>query len=174
MPPRDRLAELSSAGVSVRLTTSRERLRSGGLAALIRERSVVGVTTNPTVFATALARGEAYDQQVRELVAADTDVPAAIRAITVADVQQACDLFRGTWETSGGVDGRVPLEVDPTLADDTDADAVDLWRTVDRPNLASFFVSRVDGEIDRRLDALQAVGIDLTEVFPALERDVEG
>ena len=107
-------------------------------AAADHRRHVVGVTTNPTIFATALSDGAAYDQQVRELAARGADVAAAIREITVADVQQACDVFSGTWETSGGVDGRVSLEVDPSLARDTDAtiaQAIDLWKAVDRPNL---------------------------------------
>jgi transaldolase len=216
----DRLAALAAAGVSIWLDDlSRERLRSGNLQQLITDYSVVGVTTNPTIFASALANGAAYDEQVRELQARGATVDDAIREITVADVQQACDVFSGTWETTGGVDGRVSLEVDPTLARDTDAtvaQALDLWKTVDRPNLlvkipateaglpaitralaegvsvnvtlifsveryravmdayldgleqaaangqeisriasvASFFVSRVDSEIDKRLDEI--------------------
>jgi transaldolase len=135
----DRLAALAAAGVSIWLDDlSRERLRSGNLQQLISERHVVGVTTNPTIFATALSDGAAYDQQVRELAARGASVADAIREITVADVQQACDVFSGTWESTGGVDGRVSLEVDPSLARDTDAtiaQAIDLWKAVDRPNL---------------------------------------
>ena len=135
----DRLAALAAAGVSIWLDDlSRERLRSGNLQELITDKHVVGVTTNPTIFAGALANGEAYDEQVRELAARGASVEDAIREITVADVQQACDVFRGTWETTGGVDGRVSLEVDPGLARDTDgtvAQALDLWKAVDRPNL---------------------------------------
>jgi transaldolase len=135
----DRLAALAAAGVSIWLDDlSRERLRSGNLQQLITEKHVVGVTTNPTIFATALSDGAAYDQQVRELAARGASVADAIREITVADVQQACDVFSGTWEATGGVDGRVSLEVDPDLARDTDgtiAQAIDLWKAVDRPNL---------------------------------------
>jgi transaldolase len=135
----DRLAALAAAGVSIWLDDlSRERLRSGNLQQLITDKHVVGVTTNPTIFATALSDGAAYDQQVRELAARGASVADAIREITVADVQQACDVFSGTWEATGGVDGRVSLEVDPDLARDTDAtiaQAQDLWKAVDRPNL---------------------------------------
>jgi transaldolase len=135
----DRLGQLAKAGVSIWLDDlSRERLQSGNLQELITERHVVGVTTNPTIFAAALAEGEAYDAQVRELAARDASVEDAVREITVADVQQACDVFSGTWETTGGVDGRVSLEVDPGLARDTEgtvAQAIDLWKAVDRPNL---------------------------------------
>ena len=136
---KERLDALAAAGVSIWLDDlSRERLRSGNLQSLITESNVVGVTTNPTIFAAALANGEAYDQQVRELAQRGASIDDAVREITVADVQQACDVFSGTWETTGGVDGRVSLEVDPGLARDTEAtvaQASDLWKAVDRPNL---------------------------------------
>jgi transaldolase len=135
----DRLAALTAAGVSVWLDDlSRERLRTGNLQELIQEFHVVGVTTNPTIFAGALAHGAAYDEQVRELASRGASVADAVREITVADVQQACDIFSGTWEATNGVDGRVSLEVDPGLARDTEgtvAEALDLWKAVDRPNL---------------------------------------
>ena len=139
MAPNERLAALSAAGVSIWLDDlSRERLTSGNLQELITDKSVVGVTTNPTIFASALANGAAYDEQVRELAARGASIADAIREITVSDVQQACDVFSGTWERTGGIDGRVSLEVDPGLARDTDAtvaQALDLWKAVDRPNL---------------------------------------
>ncbi|GAA0903417.1 transaldolase [Pseudonocardia zijingensis] len=224
----DRLGQLAAAGVSIWLDDlSRERLASGNLQELITDKHVVGVTTNPTIFASALSKGEAYDAQVRELAARGASVEDAVREITVSDVQQACDVFSGTWESTGGVDGRVSLEVDPGLARDTEAtvaQALDLWKAVDRPNLlvkipateqglpaitralaegvsvnvtlifsveryravmdaylegleraaanghqlagiasvASFFVSRVDTEIDKRLEAIgseEALGL---------------
>jgi transaldolase len=216
----DRLAALAAAGVSIWLDDlSRSRLTSGNLVSLIKDKHVVGVTSNPTIFAKALERAEDYDAQVRELAARGASVEDAIRELTSTDVQQACDVFRSVWEATDGVDGRVSLEVDPTLARDTEAtvaQAIDLWKTVDRPNLlvkipateaglpaitralaegvsvnvtlifsveryravmdayldgveqavanghqpkalvsvASFFVSRVDTEIDKRLDKI--------------------
>ncbi|MFC4946486.1 transaldolase [Pseudonocardia sp. GCM10023141] len=135
----DRLGDLAGAGVSIWLDDlSRERLRSGNLQSLITDKHVVGVTTNPTIFAGALSHGEAYDEQVRELAARGAALEDAVREITVSDVQQGCDVFRSTWEATGGVDGRVSLEVSPLLARDTDAtvaEALDLWKAVDRPNL---------------------------------------
>jgi transaldolase len=135
----DRLADLAAAGVSIWLDDlSRERLRSGNLQSLIDDKHVVGVTTNPTIFATALARGDAYDAQVHELAERGASVEDVVRAITVADVQHACDVFTSTWQATDGVDGRVSLEVDPRLARDADAtlaEAKDLWKAVDRPNL---------------------------------------
>ncbi|MGH3751422.1 MAG: transaldolase [Pseudonocardiaceae bacterium] len=133
------LQALSEAGVSIWLDDlSRQRINSGNLADLITDRHVVGVTSNPTIFALALAHAEDYAEQVRELAARGASVDEAVREITVADVQLACDVFRGTWENTSGVDGRVSLEVDPRLAHDTKAtlaQAAELWKVVDRPNL---------------------------------------
>jgi transaldolase len=135
----DRLAELSAAGVAVWLDDlSRERLVSGSLDALRRDKHVVGVTTNPSIFAKALADAEDYDEQVRELAAAGADVEAAVRAMTTDDVRNACDVMRPAFDATNGLDGRVSIEVDPRLAHDTAqtvAEAKELWRIVDRPNL---------------------------------------
>ncbi|HLR99035.1 MAG TPA: transaldolase, partial [Mycolicibacillus parakoreensis] len=133
------LAALSAAGVSVWLDDlSRNRLTTGNLAELIASRSVVGVTTNPTIFQKALAEGDSYDAQIAELAARGADVDAAIRTATTDDVRDACDVLAPQYEASGGVDGRVSIEVDPRLAHETDktvAQAVELWKIVDRPNL---------------------------------------
>ncbi len=139
MSTTDSLLALSEAGVSIWLDDlSRHRIISGNLAELITQRHVVGVTSNPTVFAHAVEHAEDYDEQVRVLAARGASVEEAVREITVADVQSACDLFSGVWETTGGVDGRVSLEVDPRLAHDTAAtlaQAAELWKLVDRLNL---------------------------------------
>jgi transaldolase len=135
----DKLAQLSEAGVSIWLDdVSRRRLNSGNLAGLVRDKHVVGVTSNPTIFAKALSDAEDYDKQVRELAARDASLTAAVKEITTTDIRDACDLFRDVYERTGHVDGRVSIEVDPRLAHDTDktvAEALDLWKTVDRPNL---------------------------------------
>ncbi|MEU1950390.1 transaldolase [Nocardia rhamnosiphila] len=220
MAQNENIAALAAAGVSVWLDDlSRDRINSGNLAELIATRGVVGVTTNPTIFQGALSKGHAYDEQVRELAARGADVDAAIRTITTDDVRAACDVLAPVFERTGGVDGRVSIEVDPRMAFDADktaAQAVELWKIVDRPNLfikipateaglpaitavieegisvnvtlifsvqryravmgayldglrkarvaghdlgkihsvASFFVSRVDTEIDKRLEAI--------------------
>ncbi|MGV9661516.1 transaldolase [Nocardia niigatensis] len=132
-------AALSAAGVSVWLDDlSRDRIKSGNLKGLIDSRNVVGVTTNPTIFQGALSKGHAYDEQVTELAARGADVDSAIRTITTDDVRAACDVFADVFAASNGVDGRVSIEVDPRLAFDTDgtvAQAIELWKIVDRPNL---------------------------------------
>lgn len=139
MTQNSKLAALSAAGVSVWLDDlSRERLTSGNLAELVATRSVVGVTTNPTIFQKALEKGHAYDSQLGELAARGADVDAVIRTVTTDDVRNACDVLTRAWEASDGVDGRVSIEVDPRLAHETDktvAQAVELWKIVDRPNL---------------------------------------
>lgn len=139
MVQNENLAALSAAGVSVWLDDlSRDRIRSGNLADLCATRSVVGVTTNPTIFAGALSHGTAYQQQINELAARGADAEAAVRTITTDDVRAACDVLADVHTATGGVDGRVSLEVDPRLAFDEDAtvaQAIELWKIVDRPNL---------------------------------------
>ncbi|MFD5814058.1 transaldolase [Streptomyces sp. NPDC127038] len=218
----DPLAELSAAGVSVWLDDlSRELLAGGELKELIADKHVVGVTTNPTIFASALSRGDRYNDQLARLGAQGAQVDDAVFALTTDDVREGCRAFREVYRSSGGVDGRVSIEVDPRLARDAEAtvtQAVRLWETVGEPNLfvkipatreglaaitaaiargisvnvtlifsldryrkvmdayqagleqaleagldlsgihsvASFFVSRVDTEVDRRLDALDS------------------
>jgi len=139
MTQNQNLAALSAAGVSVWLDDlSRERLQTGNLQELIDTKSVVGVTTNPSIFQAALSKGDAYDKQIRELAERGADVDATIRTVTTDDVRNACDVFAKVYEQSGGVDGRVSIEVDPRLAHDTDKtilQAIELWKIVDRPNL---------------------------------------
>src|SRR5271166_6317750 len=133
------LAALSAAGVSVWLDDlSRERLQSGNLQELIDTKSVVGVTTNPSIFQKAFAEGDAYNGQIADLAERGADVDATIRTVTTDDVRTACDVLTPQWEASHGIDGRVSIEVDPRLANETDktiAQAIELWKIVDRPNL---------------------------------------
>ncbi|QCB51085.1 MULTISPECIES: transaldolase [unclassified Rhodococcus (in: high G+C Gram-positive bacteria)] len=139
MTQNKNLAALSAAGVSVWLDDlSRDRISSGNLQELIDSKSVVGVTTNPSIFQAALSKGNAYDAQVTELAERGADVDATIRTVTTDDVRNACDIFTPVFEATDGVDGRVSIEVDPRLAHDTEktvAQAVELWKIVDRPNV---------------------------------------
>jgi transaldolase len=216
----DPLRELSEQGVAIWLDDlSRTRLATENLADLVRDKYVVGVTTNPTIFQKAISDSDLYDHQLADLALRGVDVEEAVRMVTTYDVRWGCDVLRPVWEASDGVDGRVSIEVDPRLAHDTDktvAEARQLWWLVDRPNLfikipateaglpaiaqclaegisinvtlifslqryaavmdaflegmeraraagrelsrltsvASFFVSRVDTEIDKRLDKI--------------------
>src|SRR5699024_7249455 len=133
------LAALSAAGVSVWLDDlSRQLITSGGLAQRMSTYSVVGVTTNPAIFQSALADSSAYESALTEAVRESRDVDSVVRALTTADVRDACDVLAGVYEATDGVDGRVSLEVDPRLADDTArtiTQAVELSEAVDRPNV---------------------------------------
>jgi transaldolase len=132
-------AQLSAAGVSIWLDDlSRQRIMSGNLADLIATRNVTGVTTNPTIFAGALSKGEAYEAQVAKLAEKGAGVDEAIFEITTDDVRAASDVFLPVFESTGGVDGRVSIEVSPDLAHDTEAtiaQAKDLAARVDRKNV---------------------------------------
>ena len=121
MTQNEKLAELSAAGVSVWLDDlSRDLIGSGQLQELIDTKSVVGVTTNPSIFQAALSKGTAYDDQINELAARDTDVDSAVRTVTTDDVRNACDVLRPVFDRTNGLDGRVSIEVDPRMAKDTD------------------------------------------------------
>src|SRR6476469_4721711 len=130
----DRLKALANAGVSIWLDDlSRERIETGNLAELVKEKSVVGVTTNPTIFAAAIADGERYDEQVRRLVADGASVDRVIFELTTDDVRHGCDILAPVAEGTAH-DGRVSIEVEPTLANDTEgtiASAQALWQAVD-------------------------------------------
>ena len=166
-------AELSAAGVSIWLDDlSRERIESGGLTSLIADRNVVGVTTNPTIFAGALAKGEAYDAQVRVLAEAGKTVTEAVFEITTDDVQSACDIFRPIYDATAGFDGRVSIEVEPGLAHDaagTIEQAKALWAKVDRPNAHIKIPATVEG-LEAITEVIAAgISVNVTLIF-SLER----
>lgn len=214
------IADLAKAGTSVWLDDlSRDRLNTGNLEEIISNKGVVGVTTNPAIFAKAMSQGTAYDKQLTDLAARKTPADSAVFEMAAEDVRRACDVFADVFESTGGKDGRVSLEVDPRLANDREAtveQAKELFHSVGRANLmikipateeclpaitevlsegisvnvtlifsvaryrqvieafvagikqarakgqdlsaihsvASFFVSRVDTEIDKRLDEI--------------------
>ena len=213
------LQNLSHAGVSIWLDDlSRDRLQSGSLAKLIEGSSVVGVTTNPSIFSAAIKGSALYKDDILAFRAVGKNTEAIVTELTTQDVKNACDLFLPVFKSTSGVDGRVSIEVDPFFAHETQktiTQGKELWNIVNRPNLlikvpatleglpaieeltahgisvnvtlifsveryekvmdayirglerrvaadeqiseihsvASFFVSRIDGEIDKRLDA---------------------
>ena len=120
----DPLADLSAEGVAVWLDDlSRELLAGGRLSSLIADRHVVGITTNPTIFAAALSKGDRYNQQLHDLAAQDTDAETAVFAVTTDDVRSACDILAPVYKQTAGLDGCVSIEVDPRLS----RDAVAAW-----------------------------------------------
>lgn len=217
----ERLQALAQAGVSVWLDDlDRSRLTTGNLQQLVDDGSIVGVTTNPAIFNNAITGdSSAYDAQLTDLAIRGVSRGEAVRSITAMDVRNACDVLRGVYDRTAGVDGRVSIEVDPRYARQTAptiAEARALYWAVDRPNVlikipgtaeglpaitqvlsegisvnvtlifsptayvgvmdawlsgleqaaaagvdlssihsvASFFVSRVDSEVDKRIDAI--------------------
>lgn len=134
------LLELAQAGQSIWLDyLDRTFLEDGGLDRLIAEDGLKGVTSNPTIFDKAISGGDAYDAQIRALLATKDAQPNEIyEQLAVADIQSAADHFRATYDRLGGADGFASLEVSPRLADDTEgtvAEARRLWSAVSRPNL---------------------------------------
>jgi len=161
--------QLSNLGVSIWLDDlSRDRITSGGLAALITERNVVGVTTNPTIFAAALATGTTYDAQIHELATSGADVTAAVFEITTDDVAAASDIFASVYGASGGQDGRVSIEVEPGLAHDaagTIAQARQLWKKVGRPNAMIKIPATLEG-LEAITETIAAgISVNVTLIF---------
>jgi transaldolase len=167
------LTHLSQAGVSIWLDDlSRERLRTGNLQQLIDEKSVVGVTTNPSIFQKALSDGAAYDEQVRDLALRGCDVGEAVRALTTYDVRWACDVLKPVYDSTDGVDGRVSIEVDPRIAHDSDrtvAEAKALWWLVDRPNLYIKIPATLAGLPAITKTLAEGISVNVTLIF-SLER----
>lgn len=133
------LAQLAGNGVSIWLDDlSRTRIRSGALRDIITNRSVSGVTTNPTIFAGAIGKGEGYGEQIAQLAAEGKSAAEAIFEITTQDVAEACDIFAGVYASTNGFDGRVSIEVEPGLALDSEgtvAQAKELFAKVNRENV---------------------------------------
>ena len=151
---------------------SRDRLRTGSLQALIDDMHVVGVTSNPTIFAKSLSAGSAYDDQIADLKTRAVTVEEASRAITTYDIRGACDVFRPVYEATAGRDGRVSLEVDPRLARETAktiAEARALWWMVDRPNLFIKIPATVEGLPAITQCLSEGISINVTLIF-GLER----
>ncbi len=176
MAQNQNLAALSAAGVSVWLDDlSRERLQTGNLQELIDTKSVVGVTTNPSIFQAALSKGNTYDGQVKELAERGADVDATIRTVTTDDVRNACDVLAKVYEESDGVDGRVSIEVDPRLAHEADktiAQAIELWKIVDRPNLLIKIPAMEEGLPAITSVIAEGISVNVTLIF-SVERHRE-
>jgi transaldolase len=176
MTQNPNLAALSAAGVSVWLDDlSRTLLHSGKLQQLVDTRSVVGVTTNPSTFERALSHGLAYDGQIAELTARGNDFDTAVRTVIIDDVRAACDVLRPQWVASDGVDGRVSIEVDPSLAHNTDAtvtQAVELAKIVDRPNVLIKIPATTAGLPAITAALARGVSVNVTLIF-SVERHRE-
>ncbi|RNI24641.1 transaldolase [Flexivirga caeni] len=165
----DNTQALSDVGVSIWLDDlSRMLISSGDLQKLVDDKNVVGVTTNPTIFAGALSDGSAYNEQVAELAAAGTGVDDAVFEITTRDVHNACDVLRPVYDATAGQDGRVSIEVDPRLARDTDgtiAMAKQLWAKVGQPNAMIKIPATVEGLPAITAALAEGISVNVTLIF---------
>ncbi|MFW0169215.1 transaldolase [Rothia sp. P4278] len=165
--------KLSDAGVSIWLDDlSRERLSSGNLQTLIDTKNVVGVTTNPSIFAAALSNGAAYAEQMKKLAEQGTEAEAAGFAAMIDDVRDACDVFAPIYEASQGFDGRVSIEVSPLLArqsDATFAQAKQLYTAVGRENVMIKIPATEEGLAPIAQTLAEGISVNVTLIF-SLER----
>ncbi len=165
----DRLKELSAQGVSIWLDDlNRPLITSGGLQRLIDTSSVVGVTTNPSIFAAALSQGDAYDDQIKALAAEGRTVDEAAFALTTEDVRNACDIMLPVYEATDGQDGRVSIEVEPRLAHDTAKTverAQELYAAVGRPNAYIKIPATVEGLPAISQTLTEGISVNVTLIF---------
>ena len=165
----DHLKELSAVGVSIWLDDlNRPLITSGALADLVESSSVVGVTTNPSIFAAALSGGDAYDDQIKGLAAQGKTVEQAVFALTTQDVRNACDIMAEVYRATGGQDGRVSIEVDPRLAHDTAgtvAAARELHAAVDRPGVLIKIPATVEGLPAISQTLTEGISVNVTLIF---------
>jgi transaldolase len=172
-PEHDPLGDLTAAGVAVWLDDlSRELLADGGLQRLVAARHVVGVTTNPTIFASALAKGDRYNDQLADLAALNADVDTAVFTVTTDDVRAACDVLAPEYVRTDGLDGCVSIEVDPRLSREATATAEMarlLWTTVNRDNLYIKIPATQEGLAAITEVTGRGISVNVTLIF-SLER----
>ena len=163
------LADLAQAGVAVWLDDlSRPRIRSGDLVRSVERGEMVGITTNPTIFAKAIGAGSGYEDQVRDLALRGTAIGETLRLLTAWDVRAACDILRPVFDRTGQRDGRVSIEVDPRIARDGDrtaAEARGLWWLVDRPNLFIKIPATLAGLPAITASVADGISVNVTLIF---------
>lgn len=167
------LQQITAAGTSIWLDDlSRERLIANGqsrnLELLIKNESILGVTTNPAIFSTAISKSSLYSSDIANLAKAGHDAQSIITELTTTDVAQACDAFSEVFSKSNGVDGRVSIEVDPRLARDTAgtiAQAHELWLKVNRPNVLIKVPATKEGLPAIRQLTSDGISVNVTIIF---------
>ncbi|PRY18015.1 transaldolase [Kineococcus rhizosphaerae] len=162
------LETLHRNGVSVWLDDLSRELTDGGELQRLVDLGVLGVTSNPTIFATALSKGDRYTEQVTELVKAGADTEKAVFEITTEDVRRAADVLKPVFDRTDGLDGRVSLEVDPRLARDTAAteeSARQLWKAVGKENLYIKIPATVEGLAAISTALSEGISVNVTLIF---------
>ncbi len=163
------LKDLAAAGVSVWLDDlSRPRIQTGSLAQMVERGDIVGITTNPTIFAKAIGAGSGYEEQLRDLALRGTAIGETLRLLTAWDVRAACDILRSVYDRTGARDGRVSIEVDPRISGDADrtaAEARGLWWLVDRPNLFIKIPATLAGLPAITASLADGISVNVTLIF---------
>ncbi len=163
------LKDLAAAQVSVWLDDlSRTRIRSGSLVRMVEGEEIVGITTNPTIFAKAIGAGSGYEEQLRDLALRGTAIGETLRLLTAWDVRAACDILRTVYKRTDGRDGRVSIEVDPRISGDADrtaAEARGLWWLVDRPNLFIKIPATMAGLPAITASLADGISVNVTLIF---------
>src|ERR671933_370660 len=165
----ERLATLTAQGTSVWLDQIRRSLIEGGeLQRLVDEYSLRGVTSNPAIFEKAILGSDDYDDQIVELAEAGHDARGIYDEVAVTDVRLGCDVLRGVWDETGGVDGYVSLEVGPEAARDTEEtlrQARDYWKPVDRPNMFIKIPGTPEGVPAIQQAIAEGINVNVTLLF---------
>ena len=167
----NRLQQLHDAGVAIWLDfIERTMLHNGDLERRVREDALTGMTSNPSIFEKALAEGTAYDAQLRQ-APPDLTPRDLFELVATTDVRDACDRFRGVYDSTKGDDGYVSIEVSPGAAHDASAtldEAQRLWKTVARPNVFVKIPGTVEGATAVRRAIADGINVNITLLF-ALE-----
>jgi transaldolase len=168
-----RLHELAARGQSIWFDTlSRDLVRTGELKRMMEEDAVTGVTSNPSIFQKAMSQGDAYDEQLRELLERTDDPKEIFFTLALEDIRDACDVLRPAYDAAGGADGYVSMEVLPGIAYDTDASfeqARWIAQEVDRPNLMVKIPATMPGLPAIEESIAHGTSINITLIF-SLER----
>lgn len=147
---------------------SRTMLTSGALERQIEEVGIRGVTSNPTIFEKAIAAGDAYDDDVMQLLQQGKTAGEIFEAVEVADIRNACDLFRPLYDETDGADGFVSIEVAPSFARDGEGSLTEarrLWASVDRPNLMVKIPGTAEGVPAIRQALIDGINVNITLLF---------
>jgi len=164
----NQLRELAAAGQSVWLDNIKRSMFASGELQTLLDAGLRGMTSNPTIFEKAIGHGSDYDAQINELKGSVTDPVALFEALAIRDIRSACDAFKPVFESTGGLDGYVSLEVSPTLAHDTAgtiAAAARLWKAVDRPNVMIKIPGTPEGCPAVRATIAAGINVNVTLLF---------
>ncbi len=147
---------------------SRGLIERGGLQEMIASYDLKGVTSNPAIFEKAISKGSEYDDDIRSLIEQGKSTHEIYEKLTTDDIRVACDILHDVYVTSGGVDGYVSIEVDPTLAHTTDetlAEARKLWNIVDRANVMIKIPGTPNGLPAVRAAIAEGINVNITLLF---------